>query len=169
MFIDLWWNWWYSNVCMNKSMTIAYWLSQNNFHGRYVLPGTQGIDPWERDVGRGGSRISRCRGATLVGYVPTSNTGTFWWKHTCKNERIGPIWEGDMCLKFWFVDLPLVGQCLRCKSDLMHFLLCDCIKAAHVPNHLKVMAHTKFGWIHCWELKRDDSKPHRSSMMILLV
>ena len=27
---------------MNKSTTVAYYLSQNNFHGGYVLSGTPG-------------------------------------------------------------------------------------------------------------------------------
>ena len=34
--------------------------------------------------------------------------------------------------------------------------LWDCIGTAYVPDHLKVMAHTKVERVPCWEVKSDD-------------
>ena len=34
--------------------------------------------------------------------------------------------------------------------------VCDCMRATYVPDHLKVMVHTKVQRVPCWDVKSDD-------------
>ena len=127
-FINLWWkrwNWWCSNVYMNKSMTVAYCLSENKFHEGYNSAGTpadQQVSPTHH-----ATNTIQCFIAPIFQYQISwfSILGKFSWLFQCDQ---------------YFLTFPQLENVLPRFFPLYSFVLCE----PRQPNGYRF--HIVIGW-----------------------